>query len=45
MGFRNHVTRGTWLLVVALVVSAGASLLHGKDYTEPPPFKVISQGR
>jgi hypothetical protein len=44
MGFRNHVTRGKWLLIAALLVSVGASLLHGKDYTQPPPFTVISQG-
>lgn len=45
MGFRNHVVRGKWLLFVALAVSVGASMLHGKDYTEPPPAMVIGQGQ
>ncbi len=45
MRFGNHVVRGKWLLIVALTVSVGASLLHGKDYTKPPPYTVISQGR
>ena len=45
MGFRNHVVRGKWLLIAALTISVGASVLHGKDYAQkPPPFSVISQG-
>jgi hypothetical protein len=36
MGFRNHVVRGKWLLIVALTVSVGASLLHGKEYAPKP---------
>jgi len=45
MRFRNHVVRGRWLLIAALTVSVAASLMHGRDYTKPPPFTVISQGR
>lgn len=45
MRFGNHVVRGKWLLIVALTVSVGASLLHGKDYTKPPPNTFISQGQ
>lgn len=44
MGFRNHVVRGKWLLFMALAIAVGASMLHGKDYSEPPPITIISQG-
>jgi hypothetical protein len=45
MRFRNHVVRGKWLLIAALTISVGASLLHGRSYSEPPPYTVISEGR
>ncbi len=45
MGFRNHVVRGKWLLIAALVVTMGASMLHGKDYTAPSSATIMDQRR
>lgn len=45
MRFHRHITRGKWLLIAALTVSFAASVMHGKDYTEPPPYTVMSEGR